>query len=72
VDLILDEPENDFPDPIFSSALENAAHNLEAFFMNKAIYDMYQEKYPDDRLFIMRAAGSPAFSGSVRNMVPAT
>ncbi|MEW6201745.1 MAG: glycoside hydrolase family 31 protein [bacterium] len=53
----LNEPEVDLPDMNFHLGPPEAAHNLIAFFMNKAIYDMYQEQLPNERAVMMSRSG---------------
>lgn len=53
----LDEPENDFDETNFLLGTRAAAHNLEAFLMNKSIFDEYSIKFPDERPFIMSRSG---------------
>ena len=59
----LNEPETDPDGNNYQAGPREAWHNLQAFLMNKAIFDMYQNKYPDERLFIMTRSG---FSGIQR------
>lgn len=59
----LDEPENDDEKTFYLLGPRDSTHNLEAFFMNKSIFDLYQKKYPDERVFIMTRSG---FSGIQR------
>lgn len=49
----LNEPENDFPDMVFSGRPDHAAHNLQPLLMHQAMADMYRRDFPSQRLFIM-------------------
>jgi len=53
----LNEPEKEFADMRYEIGPRDAGHNLQAFLMNRAIYDLYSERYPDQRLFIMSRSG---------------
>ncbi|HOX29308.1 MAG TPA: glycoside hydrolase family 31 protein, partial [bacterium] len=53
----LDEPENDWDDTFYLLGRREAAHNLQAFLMNKTIHDLYDEKFPNERPFIMSRSG---------------
>jgi alpha-glucosidase len=53
----LNEPEWDSDEMIYYLGKREAAHNLEAFLMNKAIRDMYDEEFPNERCFMMSRSG---------------
>jgi len=53
----LNEPETDPENNAYQAGPRAAWHNMQAFLMNKAIYDLYSEKYPGDRPFIMSRSG---------------
>jgi alpha-glucosidase len=58
----LNEPETD-ADTHYKIGPREAGHNLVGFFMDKAIYDMYQKDFPNERPFIMTRSG---FAGTQR------
>jgi len=53
----LNEPEDDRPGMFFSGAPDQAAHNTQALLEHMAMAEMYQNIFPDQRLFIMSRAG---------------
>jgi len=53
----LNEPEDDHLDMIFSGQRDAAAHNTQALLEHKALFEMYQKYFPDERLFIISRAG---------------
>ena len=53
----LNEPEKEPEHSVYFRGPRVAWHNLQGLLMNMAMYDMYQEKYPDERLFIMSRSG---------------
>lgn len=55
----LDEPETDPEDNSYALGPRAAYHNLQAFLMNKTIFDTYAERYPDERVMIMTRSGFP-------------
>lgn len=59
----LNEPEKDDTASHYLLGPREAAHNIQALLMNKAIYDTYDRLYPDERTFIMSRSG---FSGIQR------
>ncbi len=59
----LNEPETTPEDHKYLLGPKESVHNLQGFFMNKAIHDMYLEEFPDERLLMMSRSG---FAGSQR------
>ncbi len=59
----LNEPETEPEDTTYYIGKREAAHNLEAFLMNKSIRDMYDAELPNERCFMMSRSG---FSGIQR------
>jgi len=53
----LNEPETDPESSRYLAGPRDAWHNMQAFLMNKTIFDLYQKEYPDDRVFIMTRSG---------------
>jgi len=59
----LNEPDIEPDDTVYRMGGPAAVHNGLAFLMNKAIFDMYSENYPDERCMIMSRSG---FAGMQR------